>query len=114
MSRTFRVKHAEAIVAKHDYHKVAGVYSERDYVFFTGYGHPVLTVWREPNKKERRRTFLMLHGDGSGFFRSMKKWARKTEHKRHRSRNQRLIEEFLKGKTEDVVHESMPRYPWQY
>lgn len=116
MSRTFRRKNAESIVAKHDYHHVAGVYTMRDFICIPDHGHSFLAVYREPTKRERFRRWAQLHTDkGCSEFQSMKHWERKIEQKRHRAKHRNLITDFFKGVSEDVIvrKRSMnPSYCW--
>lgn len=116
MSRTFRRKHAESIVAKHDYHHVAGVYTVRDFIHIPDHGHSFLPVYREPNKQERFQRWAELHTDkGCTEFEGMKNWERRMEQKRDRAKHRNKIVSFLKGVSDDVVVEKRsinPSYCW--
>jgi hypothetical protein len=114
MSRTFRRPGAEQLVNNNG-GKIAGVYTAVDHYERTGNGHGGYAVYREPTKSERFDLYKRLHGD-KGYYRfeSMKRWERREENRCHRLRNKRLINNFLKGKTDDVVALSMPRNPPQY
>lgn len=117
MSRTIRRKEAEQLVSNHG-GKIAGVYTEVDYVYNREHGHPCLQVYREPTKAERYQTWRTLHGERHmahhRFQHCMYKWARIVEHKATRVKNKRLISNFLQGKAEDVVAYIERRYPKQY
>lgn len=118
MSRTIRRrKEAEQLVSNHG-GKIAGVYTEVDYVYNSLHGHPCLPVYREPTKTERYQTWRTLHGErhmaSYRFQRGLHKWARRVEHKAQRAKNERLIANFLRGKTDDVVAYIARRCPMQY
>lgn len=119
MSRTFRRKHAAQLVGNVEFSKIAGVYTERDgFWHFPDHGHPILWVYREPTKRERYETNRELHGEKNHahhYFRcGVPKFGRKLENTAERLINKRLITDFLKGKTEDVVEHIARRYPMKW
>lgn len=115
MSRTTRRPHAASIVANHDYHHIAGVYTERDFVHMPEHGHCFLAVYREPTKIERYKKYASLHLEKGHYrFVGMKSWARREEQKTHRAKHNRLILNFLRGVSEDVIPEKLPKFPSRY
>ena len=118
MSRTFRRPNAEQLVTTRG-SKIAGAYTEVDrYEYNPLHGHSHLPIYREPTKVERYETWKRLHGEKKhsyhNFARGMNKWARREQHKEARLKNERLINNFLKWKTEDVVAYFTRRFPKQY
>lgn len=113
MSRTFRRKNYEREVRNKAGCSIAGFYTEYDIYYC---GQFLNYVYREPTKEEAFKTFQKAHGDGVEHHNTFRKVGRRFVQKQHRQKNNKLIIDYLKKDSEDVVHEVLAKYPkhWWY
>lgn|SRR5574343_237188 len=112
MSRTFRRKNYEQETGKVAGSSICGYYTYRDW-HFDQYGN-FFEFFRVPTKEEAFKKFKEAHGDGVIHFRTFTKEGRRQVQKQHRASNNKIIIDFIKGVTQDVIHTELPIYPKQH